>query len=226
MLIGLISDVHSNAVALKAVLEELDVLGVKIILHAGDIVGYNPYPDETIELFKKKKIVSILGNHDRVFMTGDTSYLGSYATAAMEWTRNAASRDSLNYIMRLKDELTIDTKSEMIVLFHEGPKNFPEYIFPEDVTPDLLSNINGDILVLGHTHIPFIMDYGTRGLVVNPGSVGQPRDGNPDASFAVLDTVTREVKLKRTKYDVEKVIRDMLTAHLPERLAYRLRTGH
>lgn len=226
MLIGLISDVHSNAVALKAVLEELDELGVKIILHAGDIVGYNPYPDETIELFKKKKIVSILGNHDRVFMTGDTSYLGSYATEAMEWTRNAASRDSLNYIMRLKDELTIDAKSEKIVLFHEGPKNFPEYIFPEDVTPDLLSNINGDILILGHTHIPFIMDYGTRGLVVNPGSVGQPRDGNPDASFAVLDTVTREVKFKRIKYDIEKVIQDMLTVHLPERLAYRLRTGH
>ena len=70
MLIGLISDVHSNIVALEAVLLEMDYLGVKIILHAGDIVGYNPYPDETIELFKKKKIISILGNHDRAFMTG------------------------------------------------------------------------------------------------------------------------------------------------------------
>lgn len=225
MLIGLISDVHSNSVALKAVLEELDELGVKIILHAGDIVGYNPYPDETIELFKKKKIVSILGNHDRAFMTGDASYLNSYASAAIEWTRNTASRDSLNYIKRLKDKLTIDAKGERIVLIHESPKKFPEYIFPEDVTPDLLSNISGDVLVLGHTHKPFIMDYGTRGLVVNPGSVGQPRDGNPDASFAVLDTVTRKIKLKRTKYDIEKVIRDMLTGHLPEALAYRLRAG-
>ena len=158
-------------------------------------------------------------------MTGDTSYLSSYATEAMEWTRNAASRDSLNYIMWLKDTLTIDAKSEKIVLFHESPKNFPEYIFPEDVTSDLLSNINGDILVLGHTHIPFVMDYGTRGLVMNPGSVGQPRDGNPDASFAVLETVTREVKFKRIKYDIEKVIRDMLKAYLPKELAYRLRAG-
>lgn len=225
MLIGLISDVHSNIVALKAVLEELDELGVKIILHAGDIVGYNPYPDETIDLFKKKKIVSILGNHDRAFMTGDTSDFNPYAAEAMEWTRNAASRDSLNYILRLKDTVTVDANGERIVLFHKSPNNFQEYIYPGDVTPDLLSNIDGDVLVLGHTHIPFIMDYGTRGLVVNPGSVGQPRDGNPDASFAVLDTVTRKIELKRTKYDIEKVIRDIFAAHLPEVLAYRLRDG-
>jgi len=225
MLIGLISDVHSNIIALKAVLEELDELGIKIILHAGDIVGYNPYPDETIELFRKKKIISILGNHDRAFMTGDTSDFNPYAAAAMEWTRKAASKDSLNYIMWLKDTVTIVEKEERIVLFHESPKNFKDYIYPDEATPDLLNNINGDVLVLGHTHIPFIMDYGTIGLVVNPGSVGQPRDGNPDASFAVLDTVTRDVKLKRINYDVEKVISDMLTAHLPEALAYRLREG-
>jgi putative phosphoesterase len=225
MLIGVISDVHSNAVALKAVLEEFDEMRVKIIMHAGDIVGYNPYPDETIDLFKKKKIVSILGNHDRAFMRGDTSDFNPYAAVAMEWTRNAASQDSLNYILRLKDRVTIVANGERIVLFHKSPNNFQEHICPGDVTPDLLSNINVDVLVLGHTHIPFIMDYGTRGLVVIPGSVGQPRDGNPDASFAVLNTVTRKIELKRTKYDIEKVIRDMLAAHLPEALAYRFRAG-
>jgi putative phosphoesterase len=224
MLIGLISDVHSNSVALKAVLEELDAWGIKIVLHAGDIVGYNPYPDETIELFKKKKIITILGNHDRAFMTGDTSDFNPYAAAAMEWTRNAASQDCLNYIMGLKNTVTIAAEDERIVMFHESPKNLHDYIFPDVATPDLLSNINGDVLVLGHTHIPFIMES-EEGQVVNPGSVGQPRDGNPDASFAVLDTVTREIKLKRVQYDIEKVIRDMLTAHLPEALAYRLRVG-
>jgi len=224
MLIGLISDVHSNIVALEAVLLEMDQMGVKTILHAGDTVGYNPYPDETIELFKKKKIISILGNHDRAFMTSDTYNLNSYASEAMEWTRNTASQDSFNYILGLKDTVTIDAKGERIVMFHESPKNFQDYIFPDEATPDLLSNINGDVLVLGHTHIPFIMDS-EKGIVVNPGSVGQPRDGKPDASFAVLDTVTRKIEHKRIKYDIEKVIRDMLTAHLPEALAYRLRVG-
>jgi len=225
MLIGLISDVHSNAVALKAVLDDLDELGINIFLHAGDIVGYNHYPDETIELFQMKKVISIRGNHDRAFIIGDTSDFNPYAAAAMEWTRNAASQRSFNYILGLKDTVTVDAKGERIVMFHESPKNFQDYIFPDEATADLLSDINGDVLVLGHTHIPFIMDYGTRGMVVNPGSVGQPRDGNPDASFAVFDTVTREIKLKRTKYDIEKVIEDMLTAHLPEALAYRLREG-
>jgi putative phosphoesterase len=224
MLIGLISDIHSNIVALEAVILEMDELGIKIILHAGDIVGYNPYPDETIELFKKKKIISILGNHDRAFMTGDTSGFNPFAAVAMEWTRNAASQECLNYIMGLKNTVTIAAESERIVMFHESPTNFHDYIFPDVATPDLLSNINGDVLVLGHTHIPFIMDS-EKGIVVNPGSVGQPRDGKPDASFAVLDTVTRKIEHKRTKYDIEKVIRDMLTAHLPEELAYRLRVG-
>jgi predicted phosphodiesterase len=109
-------------------------------------------------------------------------------------------------------------------MFHENPKNFKEYIFPEDATPDLIYNINCDVLVLGHTHIPFIMDS-ERGLIVNPGSVGQPRDGNPDASFAVLDTVTQDIELRRARYDIEKVIKDMLAVHLPEVLAYRLRAG-
>jgi len=226
MIIGLISDVHSNAVALKVVLKELNELGVKIILHAGDIVGYNPYPDETIALFKKKKIVSIMGNHDRAFMTGDTSDFNPHAAAAMEWTRNAVSRDSLHYILRLKDTVTIAANGERIVLFHGSPNNFQEYIYPENATPDLLSNINGNILVLGHTHIPFIMDYGTRGLVVNPGSVGQPRDGNPDASFAILDTVTQRIENRRIKYDIDKVIRDIFVAQLPGVLANRLRVGH
>jgi putative phosphoesterase len=226
MLIGLISDVHSNIVALQAVLEELDELNVKTILHAGDIVGYNPYPDETIDVFKKKKIVSILGNHDRAFMTGDTSDFNPYARAAMEWTRNVASQDSLNYILRLKDTVTIVANRERIVLFHKSPNIFQEYIFPEDVTPDLLSDINGSVLVLGHTHIPYMREYGTGGMIVNPGSVGQPRDGNPDASFAVLDTVTRKIELKRKKYDFEKVIRDIFAAHLPDSLALRLRVGH
>jgi predicted phosphodiesterase len=120
MLIGLISDVHSNVVALKAVIDDLDELGIKTILHSGDIVGYNPYPDETIELFKQRKIISILGNHDRAFITGDTFDFNPYAAEAIEWTRNAASQDSLHYIMGLKDTLTIVEKEERIVLFHES----------------------------------------------------------------------------------------------------------
>ncbi|MBU4492667.1 MAG: YfcE family phosphodiesterase [Euryarchaeota archaeon] len=224
MLIGLIADVHSNAVALTSVLSVLKTSGVEKILHAGDIIGYNPYPDETIELFKKNNILSILGNHDRALITGDTSGFNPYAVAALEWTRNTALSDCVDYLLGLQNIESITVEGRRIVLVHGSPYDIVEYIYPADAVPELLSAVNGDVLVLGHTHIQFKKEY-TEGIIVNPGSVGQPRDGNPEAAFAVLDTVSGKIELKRVSYDIEKVIEDILAAHLPEKLAFRLRVG-
>ncbi len=224
MLIGIIADVHSNAVALKAVLSALDASGAGKILHAGDIIGYNPYPDETIELFKKNRIISIMGNHDRALVTGDVSGFNPYAAAALEWTRNVISPDNVGYIAGLKNIESITEDAKRIVMVHGSPYDFDEYVYPENVSHDLLSAVNCDILVLGHTHIQFKKEF-HEGVIVNPGSVGQPRDGNPDAAFAVLDTASGKIELKRASYDIEKVIEDMLAAHLPEKLAFRLRAG-
>lgn len=224
MLIGMIADVHSNAVALKAVLSALDALCVGKILHAGDVVGYNPYPDETIELFKKNKVISILGNHDRALITGDASGFNPYAAAAIKWTRDVISHANVDYIQGLKNTESINVEGKRVVLVHGSPYDIDEYIYPEDAAPDFLSEVNGDVLVLGHTHIQFKKEY-PEGIIVNPGSVGQPRDGNPDAAYAVLDTASGKVELKRVSYDIEKVIEDMLAAHLPEKLAFRLRIG-
>lgn len=222
MLIGLIADVHSNAVALEEVLSALE--GVEKILHAGDVVGYNPYPDETIELFKKNKIISILGNHDRALITGDVSGFNPYAAFALRWTEKVILPDSLDYILGLENVESI-TEEVKITLVHGSPYDFDEYVYPEYVSPGFLSAVNSDVLVLGHTHIQFKKEY-AMGIIVNPGSAGQPRDGNPEAAFAVLDTESKKVELKRVSYDVEKVIEDMLAAHLPQELAFRLRSGY
>ncbi len=224
MLIGIIADVHSNAVALKAVLSALDASGAGKILHAGDIIGYNPYPDETIDLFKKNRIISIIGNHDRALVTGDISGFNPYAATALEWTRNVIADDTVDYLMGLKNIESITEDAKRIVMVHGSPYDFDEYVYPGNVSSDLLSAVNCDILVMGHTHIQFKKEF-PEGLIVNPGSVGQPRDGNPDAAFAVLDTASGKIELKRASYDIEKVIEDMLAAHLPEKLAFRLRAG-
>lgn len=218
------ADVHSNAVALKAVLSALAESGVERILHAGDIVGYNPYPNETIELFKRNKIISIMGNHERALITGDTSGFNPYAKAALEWTRKVVLPDNSGYIKVLKNIESITIDAKRIVLAHGSPYDIDEYVYPEKVTPELLSAANSDILILGHTHIQFKKEY-PEGIIVNPGSVGQPRDGNPGAAFAVLDTESGKTELKRAVYDIEKVIEGMLAAHLPEKLALRLRVG-
>ncbi len=224
MLVGLIADVHSNVVALKAVLSALDEMGAKRILHAGDIIGYNPYPDETIELFRKNKIISILGNHDRGLISGDSFDFNPYAQTALEWTRDTITSENLNYISSLKNRESISIDRKRIVLIHGSPRDVDEYVYPENVTPHFLALVKGDLLVLGHTHIQFKKVF-SMGIILNPGSAGQPRDEDPDAAFAVLDTVSGEVRLKRAGYDIEKVIEDMRAAHLPEKLGLRLRLG-
>ncbi len=224
MLIGLIADVHSNAIALKEMLFLLKELDVKKILHAGDVVGYNPYPNETIELFKKNRIISILGNHDRALITRDVSGFNPYAAYALRWTINEVSSENLDYILGLGDVESMKEKVK-ITLVHGSPYDFDEYVYPEYVVPEFLHAVESDILVLGHTHIQFKKEY-AEGIVVNPGSVGQPRDGNPDAAFAILDTESGKVELKRIGYDVEKVVEDMLKEKLPHELAYRLRSGY
>ncbi len=224
MLVGLIADVHSNTVALREVLSTLDAIGAEKILHAGDIIGYNPYPDETIGLFKKKKIISILGNHDRALITGDTSGFNPYAAAALKWTKNMMSPDNIDYIRGLENFKHINVKGIWVTLVHGSPKDPDGYIYPDEVESNLLKVDDCDILILGHTHFQFKKEY-LEGIIVNPGSVGQPRDGNPRAAFAILDTDTGKIKLERTSYDIEKVVKDMLAAHLPEKLAFRLRAG-
>ncbi len=224
MLIGLIADVHSNAVALEAVLSDMDCAGVDKILHAGDLIGYNPYPDATIELFKKREIVSIRGNHDRALISGNVWGFNTSAATALSWTQKVIGTANFRYISGLKD-IEINQCGEVnIVILHGSPRDIDEYVYPEDVDPEFLLLTNADVLVLGHTHIQFKKEY-PGGIIVNPGSVGQPRDLNPESGFAILDTDTRQITLKRKKYDIEKVVEDMHKAHLPERLALRLREG-
>jgi len=224
MFIGLIADVHSNVIALEAVLLEMEALGVEKILHAGDIVGYNPYPNETIELFRKRKILSIRGNHERALLTGDMSDLNWYAACALRWTSNNISRENLGYISKLKDAEAFLLDNTGIFLAHGSPNDLDEYIYPEDVESGLLTMTSSDILVLGHTHIQFKKQF-KEGIIINPGSVGQPRDKDPASAFAILDTDTKRIELKRTEYDIEKVIEDMRKTYLPDNIALRLRDG-
>jgi putative phosphoesterase len=206
------------------VLSALDDMGVEKILHAGDIIGYNPYPNETIELFRKNNIISILGNHDRVLITGDTSGFNPYAAIALIWTADVISSDNFGYIKGLRNVEFVSLGGSRITMFHGSPRDYDEYVYPENATPELLSNLNSDVLVLGHTHVQFKKEYPS-GMIINPGSVGQPRDENPDAAFAILDTDSGEADLHRTSYDIEKVIDDIISTPLPQVLGLRLRLG-
>lgn len=229
MLIGLIADVHSNAESLRSIFSDFDGLHVTTILHAGDIIGYGPYPNETIGMFRQRNIHSILGNHDRALITGNVQKFSPLSAEALRWTARQVSSVERDYIKGLNDIEVIIIDGVRIGMVHGSPRDYDEYIYPGYLTanrnmPGFLSQMNCDVVVLGHTHRQFFVNF-QEGIVVNPGSAGQPRDGNPGAAFALLDTETLNVTLHRADYDIRKVIGDIVRAQLPAEFGLRLMHG-
>ncbi|MCD4746083.1 MAG: metallophosphatase family protein [Bacteroidales bacterium] len=224
-LLGIISDVHANSIALISVLFELRRAKVDMIISAGDIIGYNPYPNETIKLFQYFCIQSIYGNHDKAAITRDTSSFNSYAKKSMEWTINELFPQNLEYLKSLKSKKNFYIDGIKILIVHGSPHNENEYIYPENILlPNILLDNNADIIILGHTHIQFSVKF-DEGIIINPGSVGQPRDRNPFAAYAIFDTKSKQFALNRVEYNLDKVIKAIKNAKLPEELGIRLKFG-
>ncbi|OPY31498.1 MAG: phosphodiesterase [Methanomassiliicoccales archaeon PtaU1.Bin124] len=222
--IGFISDVHANVIALRAVLEELDDRRVDIIYNAGDLIGYYPYPSETIELLRRRAVVSIRGNHDRSVLSVDTNRMNPWAASAVSWTAGHLDPEGRRYLERLTDSLDF-TIGEMAGSMHHGsPDDEDEYIFEERAGQYLLESAGTRLLVLGHTHIPFVKRV-SRGVIINPGSVGQPRDGDRRSSCLVYDVTSGEFENVRVDYDIGEVQEAVLEVGLPSSLAERLAHG-
>jgi len=219
MLLALISDIHSNLPALKAVFEGIESTGAEEIVCCGDIVGYNSFPSECFLELRKRGIESVMGNHDYAALSGDTKGFNHYAVEAIEWTRKNFDTSKLS---------ALPTKIERYgALFtHGSPRSIFEYIFP-DSPRDFLESIidlKRDFIVLGHTHIPMRIET-KKGIYINPGSVGQPRDGDPRSSFAILDTESKKVEFHRVGYDIDETAEHNRRAGLPEYLSERLYHG-
>ncbi|MDI6859875.1 MAG: metallophosphoesterase family protein [Methanocellales archaeon] len=220
MKIALISDIHSNLPALKAV---LDIIDVDQILCAGDIVGYYPFPNEVIELVKEHDLRSIYGNHDKAVITGDTSWFNPIAASAIEWTRDNISLEGIKFL----EELPAQLMFEDVAIVHGSPHDPDEYVYPTTSPVKLekfLDQVSKKVLVLGHTHVQWSLELGDR-KIINPGAVGQPRDGNPKAAYAILDTKSKEFTMHRIGYDVEETASKTLEVGLPQHLARRLFFG-
>ena len=225
MRLAIISDIHSNLHALETVLEEIETLSPDAILCLGDIVGYGAHPKECCERIRLSATRSILGNHDRAVIADDTSGMNPLAAAAAVWTAKALEPDVKKYISSLTQSSSIeDGRGTTIEMFHGSDVDPDEYVFEESVDEAMLHRCDADLVLLGHTHIPFVRTF-EAGIVANPGSVGQPRDGDPRASFATIDTEKREVGIHRLEYDIRSASDSILEAGLPMMLASRLFVG-
>lgn len=218
MRLGVISDIHGNKPAFEAVLSELT--DVQAIVNAGDVVGYNPWPGACIELVRDHDIVSVSGNHDRAVAAGSTFRFNSLAKAGVEYAQTQLSAEQLTWLDELPEQRRVDGDTVRIV--HGHPDDPDRYTYPEEFSPTLLDGES--VLVLGHTHIQHAEEY-EEGIVVNPGSVGQPRDGDPRAAYAIVDTETQEVDLNRVGYDIGAVEEAVAAAGLPREIATRLQDG-
>ena len=217
MKVGIISDIHSNYEALQSVLTHLTKRGVEKILCAGDLVGYNNKPNEVVSEAMKRNILSVKGNHDRAVAENDNFMGNSVAQKGLKHNNKVITSDNRSFLQDLPQQRRLDVDGTDIYLVHGSPMNpLTEYVYEEDVDTYFLEKnfvkAYPDVLIMGHTHKPFIekVDGIT---ILNPGSVGQPRDGNPKSSFAILDTEDVNVSFRRVSYNVDKVAEDVSKIH-------------
>ncbi len=226
MKIGVISDIHANLEALNVVLEKLK--DIDIILCVGDIVGYGPNPNECIDLVKKRCKYVILGNHDHCVLHLKTaSWFNPVAEKAIKWTEKVLDKDRKKYLESLESQLKIEIDGLKINMYHGSPDDpLYQYVYLNSLTKDKFEKwlISCDILILGHNHIPYTYKS-DQGLAINPGAVGQPRDGNPYASYSIIDTKKRDAKNYRVKYKIDKIANEIKEKNLPNFLAMRLYQG-
>ncbi|MFB6235174.1 MAG: metallophosphoesterase [Halopenitus sp.] len=227
MQVGVISDVHGNRVAFDAVLE--DMPSVDRIVHAGDVVGYNPWPGECVNRIRSASIPTVQGNHDRAVADGDTFRFNSLAGAGVKHAKSTLTDEQIEWLGGLPAERFAADGRVRIV--HGHPMDPDRYTYPEEFRPELITRgledeagKDPDVLVMGHTHVQgHAVD--DEGIVLNPGSVGQPRDGDPRAAYAVVDLDAMTVYERRVEYDIDRVVQAVEQAGLPKRIGTRLRDG-
>ena len=223
MKIGLISDVHSNLVALDRVMEKLNACDE--IYCAGDVVGYYPFPNEVVEVFIEEGIKSVVGNHDKAVVESDFSGMNPVARISGEFTRKVMERKNLEWLANLP----ISIETENLSIYHgmpsDGESAYSVYIFPGDPLIEIFLENSDRNIVVGHTHIQFVEEHHGK-LFINPGSIGQPRDGDPRAAYAIFDTETGKVRFGRVEYNIEEVCEAVSKAGLPDVLCRRLFEGY
>jgi diadenosine tetraphosphatase ApaH/serine/threonine PP2A family protein phosphatase len=242
--IVLVTDVHSNLAALEAVLAHAEAGGaVDEIWSMGDLVGYGPQPGECLALLRSYTLRAVIGNHDLAAVGGmDTRDFNREAAEANAWTAQVLTPEDAAFLKGLPQTLVQDG----ITLVH-GSLRLPvwEYIFSPDIALHHFKLQRTPYSLVGHTHVPMVFEevpgrraplmyplsdgdvlqLGERRLIINPGGVGQPRDGDPRTAYALYHTEDHTVSLYRVPYDIERTQRAMRDAGLPDRLITRLSYG-
>jgi diadenosine tetraphosphatase ApaH/serine/threonine PP2A family protein phosphatase len=244
--VAAISDIHANLPALESILEAIDAAGVEEIWCLGDVVGYGAEPDACADLVRERCDLCLVGNHDlAVLGVLDIASFSEAAAEAVAWTRENVTESTL----ALLRELEPIGQREGFALFHASPRDpIWEYVLSAEQADACMDVQPERLTLIGHSHVslfftrpsPEEQSHDIRGAqasddtlldlsdgcwLVNPGSVGQPRDGDPRAAWLELDTSEQTARFHRVSYDVERAAASIAAAGLPRRLADRLHVG-
>ncbi len=232
MRIAVISDIHSNIQALTQALSIIDERQVDKIYCLGDIVGYGGNPNECLDLIRERASLCILGNHDLASIDpANAEFFSRPGRIAIEWTHSVLTPDNANFLSSLPYTASID----ICTLVHASPLD-PEqwqYVLSLQVAKMQFPAFPTQLCFIGHTHVPAVCGEDLKTFVlkkekrflINVGSVGQPRDGNPQLSFGLLDTGTWKYENVRASYDIDKAAQAIRSMGLPSTLAARLYQG-
>lgn len=236
--IAIFSDIHANLAALEAVLADMDARGLKERYCLGDLVGYATFPNEVIDTIRRSGIPTIMGNYDQgvghdsddcgcAYKTPEAKALGNRSIA---WTNAHTSAENKAFLRNLLPHIRLQLGGLRVLLVHGSPRKINEYLFAE--RPDaslerLLDMGEADVLVCGHTHLPYHKILPSGRHVVNDGSVGKPKDSDPRACYAILEAEDRalHVTFVRVAYDIERTAQAIEASEMPHEFAAMLRTG-
>jgi diadenosine tetraphosphatase ApaH/serine/threonine PP2A family protein phosphatase len=244
--VAVITDIHANLPALEAVLAAVDGTAMDEIWCLGDVVGYGAEPDECADLVRERCDLCLVGNHDLAVLGAlDIAAFSEAAAAAVTWTRENVSARTLEMLRELKPA----GERQGVALFHASPRDpVWEYVLSAEQADACLDAQPARIALIGHSHVSLffvrpaadehsgeirgaqasddtLLDLETGAWLINPGSVGQPRDGDPRSAWLELDTWEQTARFHRVAYDVERAAASISAAGLPRRLADRLQVG-
>ncbi|MDO4535982.1 MAG: metallophosphoesterase family protein [Clostridium perfringens] len=229
MKIAVISDIHGNIYALDEVLKDIKKQNVNFTICLGDLVGYGCNPNEVIERIKEEKIPCIKGNYDASVVDKDYTFIreNEINSFSLPWAIKTVTDENINFLKELPKTIVLEFNNKKIQFVHGSPRKINEYLTEDyEKINEIIDNFNYDILVCAHTHIPYVKTIDTK-LIINDGSVGKPKNGTPNGTYAILnispDDFNAEINV--VQYNYEKIMSKMRNLDFPEKLIKSYKLG-
>jgi len=235
MRIAVISDVHGNIFALESVLEDIKGRNVDEIVCTGDLVGYGPFPNEVIARIKEEGIKTIQGNYDDAIGNKRIACGCDYKTeraqkigmSSINYTAMETSEENKDFLANLPFSLTLELEDQTALFVHGSPRKINEYLYEDSQeVKEVAQELTEDILVCGHTHLPYHKIINDKHMM-NVGSIGKPKHGNPNAIYTIIEVVDSKVKTEFIEviYPVDKLTAALKKTDLAEELVEVFTTG-